>query len=434
MKLTNGKLLRNALTGIGLTLFAFGCAPKSTSNEPKTFDTDKSVSSNVIYGSDGRLDLYQVSDESLKKLADSTVALISQKSLISSGSSTLIKGSNFGSAYQLCSSEKFKEQSTAAFCSGSLVAEDTIITAGHCVQNATDCSTVNFVFGYAVKVLGVLPTSVSTNEIYKCKSIVKQVLTSGGADFAVIKLDRKVVGHSPLPIRQSGSAAVGDSLVVIGHPTGLPTKITTGGKIRSVANADFLVASVDTYGGNSGSAVFNARTGFIEGILVRGENDFVPQGNCNISNVCAEDSCRGEDITKISAVKQYLPVVITSPDLPSVSSRYAVTAHLTIPDNNASGIKSALTADAVPGKRKVYVTVNITHSYIGDLVIKVTSPSGIVGVLHSRAGGGTDDINKVFELTSVLGVESKPGVYQISVQDLAARDVGFLNSWSLEFK
>ena len=434
MKLTKGKLLRNALTGISLILFAFGCAPQSASNEANTFDTDKSVSSNVIYGSDGRLDLYQVSDDNLKKLADSTVALISQKSLISNGSSTLIKGNNFGSAYQLCSSEKFKEQSTAAFCSGSLVAEDTIITAGHCVQNATDCSTVNFVFGYAVKVLGVLPTSVPTSEIYKCKTIIKQILTSGGADFAVIKLDRKVIGHIPLPIRQSGSAAVGDSLVVIGHPTGLPTKITTGGKVRSIANADYMVASVDTYGGNSGSAVFNARTGFIEGILVRGENDFVLQGNCNISNVCAEDSCRGEDITKISAVKPYLPIIASPPDTPSANHRYAVTANLAIPDNNSAGIKSALTADSIPGKRKVFISVNITHSYIGDLVIKVTSPSGIVGQLHSRAGGGTDDMNKVFELTSVFGIESKSGVYQISVQDLAARDVGFLNSWSLEFK
>ncbi len=430
--------LRNLLAPslLSVILVAQGCAPAATDGTTSFDQSKEEVTSRVIYGTDGRLDLYQISDDSLKRLADSTVALIENKDLTVNGSSVSIKGSLFGSAYQLCSSEKFREQSTAAFCSGSLVGEDTIITAGHCIQNASDCASVNFVFGYAVKAASVLPTSVASSEVYKCKSIIKQVLTSGGADFAVIKLDRKVFNHAPLAIRQSGAASVGDELVVIGHPTGLPTKVTTGGKIRSVANADYLVASVDTYGGNSGSAVFNAKSGLIEGILVRGEEDFVRQGSCNVSNVCKEDSCRGEDITKISVVKQYIPTgsVVNPPDPQPSSSKYSVTANLSIPDNKTAGIKSALTADAIPGSRKVYVSVNISHTYIGDLVVKVTSPSGKVATLHSRAGAGTDNINKVYEVTSILGSESKLGVYQISVQDLAARDVGFLNTWGLEFK
>lgn len=431
--------LRNLLAPslLSVILVAQGCAPQAADGTTSFDPAKEEVTSRVIYGTDGRLDLYQVSDDSLKRLADSTVALISNKDLSVSGSSVSIKGSLFGSAYQLCTSEKFREQSTAAFCSGSLVGEDTIITAGHCIENASDCASVNFVFGYAVKSASILPTSVASSEVYKCKSIIKQVLTSGGADFAVIKLDRKVTNHAPLAIRQSGSASVGDELVVIGHPTGLPTKVTTGGKIRSVANADYLVASVDTYGGNSGSAVFNASSGLIEGILVRGETDFVKQGSCNVSNVCKEDSCRGEDITKISVVKQYIPTgsVVNPPDPePPVSSKYSVTANLSIPDNKTAGIKSALTANAIPGSRKVYVSVNISHTYIGDLVIKVTSPSGKVATLHSRAGAGTDNINKVYEVTSILGSESKVGVYQIAVHDLAALDVGFLNTWGLEFK
>lgn len=435
MQLTK-RNLRNLLAPylLSVVLVAQGCAPAATDTTAAYDQSKEEVSSRVIYGSDGRLDLYQVSDDALKRLADSTVALIENKDLSVSGSSVSIKGSQFGTSYQLCSTEKFREQSTAAFCSGSLVGEDTIITAGHCIQTAADCASVNFVFGYAVKAASVLPTSVASSEVYKCKSIIKQVLTGGGADFAVIKLDRKVLNHAPLSIRQSGSASVGDQLVVIGHPTGLPTKITTGGKIRSIAHADYLVASVDTYGGNSGSAVFNASTGLIEGILVRGEEDFVKQGSCYLSNVCKEDSCRGEDITKISIVKQYIPSGSNPPDPQPAGSKYSVTANLSIPDNKTAGIKSALTADAIPGSRKVYVSVNISHTYIGDLVIKVTSPSGKVATLHSRAGAGTDDLNKVYEVTSSLGSEKKLGVYQISVQDLAARDVGFLNSWSLEFK
>ena len=64
----------------------------------------------------------------------------------------------------------------------------------------------------------------------------------------------------------------------------------------------FLVANLDTYGGNSGSAVFNATDGKIEGVLVRGEMDYVFKNGCRISNVCATDACRGEDVTLIERV------------------------------------------------------------------------------------------------------------------------------------
>lgn len=66
------------------------------------------------------------------------------------------------------------------------------------------------------------------------------------------------------------------------------------------------MANLDTYGGNSGSAVFNDRTGEVEGILVRGEVDYTYKGNCMVSNVCTDSGCRGEDVTYISEVLQFL--------------------------------------------------------------------------------------------------------------------------------
>lgn len=413
------------------------CAPEQAT-EVDAYDAPKDgVSSHVIYGSDGRLDLYQVSDDALKRLADSTVALVNNNQLTTQGNQVVIAGDNYGTRYGLCTTEKFREQNSSAFCSGSLVGEDTIITAGHCIQSAADCQNTSFVFGYAVKNSSVLPSTVAAGEVYRCKSIIKQVLKGAGADFAVIQLDRKVTNHAVLPLRTSGEAAVGDQLVVIGHPAGLPTKITTGGKVRSIANAEFLVASVDTYGGNSGSAVFNARTGFIEGILVRGETDFVrsPAG-CVISNVCTEEGCRGEDITRISVVRSFIPStpVTPPPTPPSTSQRFDAVANLAIPDRNSTGISSQLVVSAVPGSRKVFVSVNITHTYIGDLVVKVTSPSGKVALLHQRAGGSADNIIKTYEVTSILGAETQTGAYKIAVQDLALFDKGTLNSWSIEFK
>ena len=52
-------------------------------------------------------------------------------------------------------------------------------------------------------------------------------------------------------------------------------KVAGGAKVRSNNNGVYFVANLDTYGGNSGSAVFNLQTREVEGILVRGENDYV---------------------------------------------------------------------------------------------------------------------------------------------------------------
>ena len=65
----------------------------------------------------------------------------------------------------------------------------------------------------------------------------------------------------------------------------------------------FFVCNLDTYGGNSGSPVFNSSTHELEGILVRGETDFiVTENGCRKSNVCPQNDpnfvCRGEDCTR----------------------------------------------------------------------------------------------------------------------------------------
>ena len=44
-------------------------------------------------------------------------------------------------------------------------------------------------------------------------------------------------------------------LVVIGHPSGLPTKIADGAWVRNNESEYYFVTNLDTFGGNSGSAV-----------------------------------------------------------------------------------------------------------------------------------------------------------------------------------
>ena len=423
-----------------LLMTTFSCAPEP--NLQTTYDqNDPKLSANVVYGTDGRLDVYQVTDDRLKNLAASTVALIKSADLVAaSGGQTTVVGSLFGVDYNLCSSEKFKEQSTAAFCSGSLVGPDLVLTAGHCIETMTDCSSTSLVFGFAVQSPGALPQKVSTSNIYKCKEIVKTVRINTGADFALIRLDRPALDKKVLAVRRSGELNVGDELVVIGHPVGLPTKVTTGGRVRSVSNPDFVVANVDTFGGNSGSAVFNAQTGLIEGVLVRGEQDFVRQGSCNISYTCSEDGCRGEDITRISVARALIPDSSGggggTPSNPPVSQseKFEARPAAIIPDNNSQGVLSSVLVGSLPQNRKVLINIDITHPYIGDLTVELLSADGKKVTLHSRAGGSADNIKKTYDVTSQLAQVQTAGSYKLIVKDLAKSDVGVLNSWSVEFK
>jgi hypothetical protein len=261
----------------------------------------------VIYGSDTRIDLYQVDNAKLLSLADSTVALFQSNGVTTEDGVAKLTTESYGQTRILCKEEPFYEQRTGAFCSGSLVAPDVIMTAGHCVPSAEECAGIKFVFGFAVKEKGVLPESVPAGEVYGCKELIGRQQIGDGADWALVRLDRKVAGHAPLKLNLTGAIANKTEVLVIGHPAGLPTKIAGGAHVRDNSKNGYFVANLDTYGGNSGSAVFNSATGLVEGILVRGEQDYVKKGDCFVSNVCPVDGCRGEDVTKIAEVSDKIP-------------------------------------------------------------------------------------------------------------------------------
>jgi V8-like Glu-specific endopeptidase len=263
----------------------------------------------VIYGEDNRRDVYEVTNPMFLEMARSTAALVSKGNLSRSGTSTKVRGRALGDARNLCASEPYRNQPAAANCSGFLVAPNMLVTAGHCIRNESQCKGYGYVFGYETERNGQTEYSVPSENVYNCKRLVKTVLNSWGdkMDYAVVELDRPVTGRRAMPFRRSGKVQTGSELVVIGHPSGLPTKIADGAFVRNNSNAVYFSANLDTYGGNSGSAVFNATTGEIEGILVRGENDYTRSSNgCTVSNTCPMDGCRGEDVTRITNVSEIM--------------------------------------------------------------------------------------------------------------------------------
>jgi hypothetical protein len=275
------------------------------------FTTQAQGINKVIYGEDNRHDLYEVTNPLYRKLADSTVVLVEDSAVIQNSSGQVqIKAKSFRELMNVCSTERFADQPSGGFCSGTLIAPNLMLTAGHCITDASSCASTKFVFGYDVNVKGKYPTSVAERDVVGCKQIVYRQQVGSGADFGIILLDRAITHHAPAKLakgRLQNEITKGTALVMIGHPAGLPTKVEDGAKVRDGTRPGFFVANTDSYGGNSGSGVFNRTTGELEGVLVRGEQDYVYHGSCIISNVCAEDGCRGEDITKVSSVIPQLP-------------------------------------------------------------------------------------------------------------------------------
>lgn len=77
------------------------------------------------------------------------------------------------------------------------------------------------------------------------------------------------------------------------------------------------------------------------------------------------------------------------------------------------------------------VTVDITHTWKGDLKVDLVAPDGSVYVLSNYAGGSTDNIKQTFTVN--LSSEALNGNWKLRVNDKSKGDTGRLNSWSIKF-
>lgn len=272
----------------------------------------------LIYGSDDRREVFELSDATLLALADSTVAVLSTSDVfnLGNGSFGLNVSTSYGARYGLCNSEPYRTQPSTADCSGFMVGEDLIATAGHCVDGFS-CGSTAFVFGFRMLDASTVRSTVPADDVYTCAQVIGRAETSTD-DWAVVRVDRPIVGHSPLEIRRSGSASLGDPLAVSGHPAGIPLKVAGGATVRGNSQANYFEANLDTYGGNSGSPVINTATGVVEGVLVRGNTDFVSVGKgrrrCNVSNECSDNGCPGfEDVSRTTRFDHLVPEIVTEP-------------------------------------------------------------------------------------------------------------------------
>ncbi|MBW1871534.1 MAG: proprotein convertase P-domain-containing protein [Deltaproteobacteria bacterium] len=105
------------------------------------------------------------------------------------------------------------------------------------------------------------------------------------------------------------------------------------------------------------------------------------------------------------------------------------TGSVYIPDDDSSGASSSIDISAGGTVSEIMVRVDISHTYIGDLVVTLAHDGSTV-TLHDKAGGGTENLALDQTLADFSG-QSASGQWTLKVVDTAAADTGTLNSWFL---
>ncbi|MCC3769188.1 M28 family metallopeptidase [Streptomyces sp. UNOC14_S4] len=104
-----------------------------------------------------------------------------------------------------------------------------------------------------------------------------------------------------------------------------------------------------------------------------------------------------------------------------------------IPDAGAA-VESPIAVTGITGKAPsaLKVTVDIKHTYRGDLAVDLVGPSGRTYRLkNADSGDSAADVNATFTVDAAT--ETANGTWKLRVQDVAPQDVGYVAGWKLTF-
>jgi Zn-dependent metalloprotease len=109
------------------------------------------------------------------------------------------------------------------------------------------------------------------------------------------------------------------------------------------------------------------------------------------------------------------------------------TTNVSIPDNGAA-VTSSVTVSGRSGNApsNLQVSVDIVHTWRGDLVIDLVAPDGSTYRLKNFSGSDSaDNVQQTYTVNA--SSETANGTWKLRVQDQAAQDTGYIDSWALTF-
>lgn len=136
------------------------------------------------------------------------------------------------------------------------------------------------------------------------------------------------------------------------------------------------------------------------------------------------DSRMAEDADPVAVTVSPAPtnrLVVAATDVPK-----------SIPDNNTTGTTSAIAVAGAQTIADLKVSVDIGHTWIGDLRVVLSGPGALVKTLHDRTGRDADDIRQTYLVSEAVG-RGTAGTWTLRISDLASEDLGTLRGWTLDF-
>jgi subtilisin-like proprotein convertase family protein len=228
-----------------------------------------------------------------------------------------------------------------------------------------------------------------------------------------------------------------DGAVEIIDQTALPHAFVVR-PLRTVAEVAHAIASMQVRGAGK-TAVLHNRTGSGTHNLIKSySHEGVPalqallgeeaQGNWTLKVI----DLASQDVGKLRRWGVQMDLDTST----QVVQGEAIPA-LSIPDNDPTGVSSSITVAQSGSAQRIKVAVDIAHTFIGDLRVELVSPSGQQALLHDRFGGGEDNLIRTYDsllqpaLAALIG-QPIQGNWELRVKDMAGRDIGKFNKWTLE--
>lgn len=128
-------------------------------------------------------------------------------------------------------------------------------------------------------------------------------------------------------------------------------------------------------------------------------------------------------------------VQLAVPQAPRYSVLHEARQDVAVKDHATSRIRVEVGDDKAI--RDIQVHVDIEHTYIGDLVVRVRAPDQTAVTLHNRAGGGTNNLRKSYDTVNTPGLQAlvgttQPGTWVLEVTDSATADTGKVLRFGVE--
>lgn len=319
----------------------------------------------------------------------------------------------------LCSGERFASEIPRAQCSAFLIAPDLVATAKHCIRGYTAIDVVRFVWGFHDSSgLGPDFTKVPAANVFTPVEVVYEPASS--LDVIVLRVDHPAPGFTK-PFRISPTnietATVPPKIPVtaMGFPLGLPMKYAPNGFIQ---NATWRFdTSLDIQSGNSGSAIFDAATFDVYGVLTSGADDVVHDavGQCGRYYRCPPQYTYCREIgDNAFGMRAHVQPAGTALDAYDLYGKFAVGA--------------PATASASDGKEYVVITSDDGKLYWRS---KSSSAAPFTAWQEVPGNGRSLSAPAVTESRSLLYVLSRGSDNQLYYTSLNLTNGAWAGAWTL---